>query len=344
MNGIRASMMKRCFLVLLCLSLFSCSPSEQKTLFIFTWSQFFDPELIEEFEKKYHCHVVLDTFDSNESMYAKLKLGSSRYDIILPSNYYLDLLQNQGMIRPLDKKAIPNIVHLDPKFFTDKEPLYAIPLIVSFSGIAYRKDRLKNLEPSWGVFSEKKLAGRMTMLNDIREALGAALKFLGYSVNSRNPKEIEEAGDLLIQWKQNLAKFESEQYKNGIATAEFLVVQGYSIDIMQIREEDKNVDFLFPKEGALLSIDSMVMPKGAQNIELALEFINFMLEPKNAAKNMNYNKSLFPVKPAYDLLDPELKGNPILFPDKKTLDKMELIEDLQEDIKLYYDAWERVKM
>jgi len=335
--------MKRWIIFLLCFSLLSCSSSSEKKLFIFTWSQFFNPKLIEEFEKKHNCRVILDTFDSNESMYAKLKLGSSHYDIIIPSNYYLDILQNQGMIKSLEKNAIPNLIHLDPRYFKEPKTLYAVPLIVSFSGVAYRKDRLKNIDPSWGIFAEKSLSGRMTMLNDIREALGAALKFLGYSINTRDPVELKLAGDLLIQWKQNLAKFESEQYKNGIATAEFLVVQGYSIDIMQIRQEDENVDFLFPREGAILSIDSMVMPFGAKNVELASQFINFMLEPKNAAKNMNYNRSLFPVTPAYPLLDPELKGNPILFPDREILDKMELIEDLHEDIKLYYDTWERVK-
>ncbi len=156
-------------------------------------------------------------------------------------------------------------------------------------------------------------------------------------------KELELAGNQLVKWKHNLAKFESEQYKNGIATAEFLVVQGYSIDIMQIRQEDENVQFLFPEEGAIMSIDYMALLKGARNVELAYQFINFMLKPSNAAENMGYNNSLIPVLPAYELLDPDLKNSPILFPGQEDFDKMELVEDVQEDIKLYYKTWERVK-
>lgn len=329
--------------LLLCMLCFSCSTNQKKTLYLFTWSEFFNPALIAEFEKEFNCRVIIDTYDSNESMYAKLKLGATGYDIVFPSNYYLDILHKQNMILPFDSSAVSNISHLDSRY-VDKEYLqWGVPFIVSYSGIAYRQDRLHSLEPSWGVFARNDLKGRMTMLNDIRETIGASLKYLGYSINTRNPEELEEAGDQLLIWKNNLAKFESEQYKNGIATAEFLVVQGYSIDIMQIRQEDKNVAFLFPNEGSIMSIDYMALPKGARNVELAYQFINFMLEPKNVAVNMSYSSSLIPVLPAYQLLQPDLKNSKILFPENEVLEKMELIEDVQGDIKLYYKVWERVK-
>jgi spermidine/putrescine transport system substrate-binding protein len=329
-------------LALLACFFYSCNSSKEDTLFLFTWSEFFDSKLIEKFEEEFQCRVVIDTYDSNESMYAKLKLGSSSYDLIFPSGYYLEILNKQGLTAPLDKSQIPNIANLDPSYFDKNAPLIGVPFLVSFSGIAYRKDRV-SLEPTWGAFARSDLRGRMTVLNDIREALGAALKFLGYSVNTRNPKELEEAGNVLIQWKPNLAKFESEQYKSGIATAEFLVVQGYSIDIMQIRQEDENVDFLFPKEGAIMSIDYIAMLKGSKHKDLAYAFINFMLDPNNAAQNMTYTKSLMPVKNAYELLDPVMKESPILFPTQENLSKMEEIKDVQEDIKYYFETWERVK-
>jgi spermidine/putrescine transport system substrate-binding protein len=335
--------MKKLSLILVLALLFSCSSENRKTLYIFSWSGFFKPELISKFEEMYHCRVVIDTYDSNESMYAKLKIGSTKYDLILPSNYYLEILHEQGIIDSLDPSRITILDGLDRHYFEETQPLLGLPIIVGFSGIAYRKDRLPDLEPSYGVFGKRELRGRMTMLNDLRESLGAALKYNGHSINTTNPKEIEQAANILIKWKKNLAKFENEQYKNGLATAEFLVAQGYSIDVLQIQKEDENVAFLFPEQGAILAIDYLSLPKEAQNIDLAYAFMNFILTPEVAAENMMYINTLIPVEPAYKLIDEKMRSNPILFPSADIIRKAEFIEDLRQDIQLYYDAWERVK-
>lgn len=322
----------------------SCSSSADKpTLHIFTWAEVFKPELIDAFEKQCDCNVVIDTFDSNESMYAKLQLSSADYDIIMPSNYFVEVLANQGMIQKIDKAKVPNSRKFDPAYFSQDKPAMALPYLMSFSGIAYRKDKLQNIDPSWSVFGRADLKGRMTMLNDIREALGAALRYQGHSINTTDKKAINDAADVLISWKNNLAKFDNEQYRHGIASGEFLVVQGYSIDIMQVREENENVAFLYPKEGAIVSVDSFAIPKNAKSLDLAYAFIDFMLEDKNAVTNALFTNGLIPLKTIY----PELKKDPvrseILFPSQQALEKLELIRDLGPDIQLYYDAWERVK-
>lgn len=320
-----------------------CGASGKPKLFIYSWSEIFDPAMIVEFESKFNCKVISDIFDTNESMYAKLKLTSSGYDIICPSHYFVSILAQQKMIQALDTKLIPNLVNLDPKYFTLTDPLYAVPYIVSFSGIGYRQDKVSELSPSYDVFGRVDLRGRMTMLNDSREAIGAALKYLGYSVNSRDPKEIEKAGDLLIQWKKNLAKFESEQYKSGLSSGEFLVVQGYSTDILQVKSENKDVIFLFPHEGVITSIDCLSIPEGAQNTELAYKFINFMIDTQVAANNIRFAAALSPVLTAYPLLAEDIRNNPIFFPPQGVIDKMERIEDLQGDVQYYYKTWDRVK-
>jgi len=321
----------------------SCSTNDKPTLHIYTWAEIFKPELIEAFEEHCNCNVVIDTYDSNESMYAKLQLSSAHYDIIMPSNYFVELLGKQGMIREIDKTKLPNSKKLDPRYFSQDEPAFAIPYLMSFSGIAYRKDKLQDVKPSWSIFGREDLKGRMTMLNDIRESLGAALRYLGYSVNTTDPKAIDDAANLLISWKKNLAKFDNEQYRNGITSGEFLVVQGYSIDIMQVREENENVAFLYPVEGAIASIDSLAIPKNADSVDLAYKFINFLLEDKNAIANAIYTNGLIPIESIY----PELKKDPvrseILFPSQEALEKLELIKDLGPNIQLYYDAWEKVK-
>jgi spermidine/putrescine transport system substrate-binding protein len=321
----------------------SCNFSSKPTLYIFAFSDLFKPKLIDQFEEKFNCHVVVDTYDSNESMYAKLKLSSVDYDIIFPSNYYVTILENQQMIQSIDPDKIKNIKNFDPQFFKMTYPLTAVPYIVSFSGLAYRNDKVDLSNPSWDVFARTDLKGRMTMLNDCREAIGAALRYLGYSVNTRSASEVEKAGEQLLVWRKNLAKFESEQYKHGLSSGEFIVVQGYSIDIVQVIDENPNVSFIYPKEGAIMSIDCMAIPSGSKSVDLAHDFINFMLETPVALENVNYTNSLIPLLPVYDLLEDKKRKDPILFPSNEALKNMQLIEDLQEDIKPYYKAWDKVK-
>lgn len=321
----------------------SSSSSTKPTLYLFAWGELFKRELITEFEDKFNCHVVIDTYDSNESMYAKLKLSSINYDIITPSNYYVEILQKQKMIQPIDPEKVSNIKNYDPKYFKQTSPLPALPFIVSYSALAYRKDKVSIEDPSWGVFARTDLKGRMTMLNDSREVIGAALRYLGYSINTRSASEVAKAGELLVTWKKNLAKFESEQYKNGLASSEFLVVQAYSIDIMHLINENPAVTFVFPKEGAIMSIDYMAIPTNAQHIDLAYAFMNFMLETPIAVQNIEYTNSLMPLLPTYELLSESKRKDPILFPPPEALEKMETIEDLQEDVQLYYKAWDKVK-
>lgn len=310
------------------------------------WADYVKPELIHRFEKEHNCHVVVDTYDTNEAMYAKLKLGVTGYDIIFPSNYIFNLMLVQGMIEKLDYATLPNTKLLDPVFaerLSPKELQFGVPYMISFTGIGYRSDKVKEPITSWGVFGSKNYKGRMTMLNDMRETLGACLRYLGYSVNTIKKDEIEQAADVLIDWKKNLAKFENEQYKNGIATSEFLVVQGYNGDLSQVAVENANVHFAYPKEGTSFSIDLMAIPKNAPNQELAKTFINFLLQPDVAAENIAFTQFLSPNVGAYKLLDEELRQNATLFPPSYVLDKAELLEGVEEAINDYILAWDRAK-
>ncbi len=302
-----------------------------------------DTDLVYEFEKKFDCRVIIDLFDSNESMYAKLMLGRTNYDVIFPSNYYVELLKNQKMIQPLDLNLIPNRIYLDSAYFPEELNMYAIPYMVSFSGIGYRSDRVKLSSPSYQAFNDKHYRGRITMLNDLREALGACLKTLGYSINTTKASEVREAADLLIKWKQNFAKFENEQNKSGLANGEFLISQIYSPDLSQVQAENENVAFAFPKEGCILAIDCMCIPYSAPQFDLAHAFINFMIAPTVAALNIERTYALTPIIPAYSMLPEDFRHNPILFPAEEQKEKMELIHDIGPHIELYHTEWERVK-
>jgi spermidine/putrescine transport system substrate-binding protein len=255
-------------------------------------------------------------------------------------------MAEQGMLQPIDERKVPNLKYLDPSFLTYASPSIqnlGYPYLISYSGVAYRQDKVKEIKHSWDVFGSNNYKGRMTMLNDSRETLGAALRYLGFSINTTNSDEINKAAQQIIQWKKNLAKFESEQYKNGIASGEYLVAHGYNGDILQVMQENPHVQFFLPEEGSVISIDYMVIPKNAGNTKLAQEFMDYLLEPEVAAENMAYTFFLCPNLGAYEHLPDEMKNNPALFPPKEIMDKSEVIKNLGKETEIYNKAWDAVK-
>ena len=327
-------------------ALLGATGQQKPVLHLYTWADYVKPELVKKFENQEKCKVVIDTFDSNESMYAKIKAGAKGYDLIVPSSYMAKVMFDQGMLQEIRHELVPNLSHIDPEYLqlaTDKGMKYSVPYMLTNSGVAYLKNRVKNVEPSWAIFSRPDLKGRMTMLNDMRETLGGALKFLGYSLNTTNEEELAKARDVVIGWKHNLAKFENEQYKNGLASGEFLVVHGYSGDILQVKAENKKVEFFAPREGTSVSCDHLVIPKESKQAELAHKYINFMHEPKNAADNTDFITYLCPNKDAYPLISEELRKDPAVFLDPAIRVKSEEIADLGADNAKYIKVWDEIK-
>lgn len=327
------------------LLLAACGRSKP-TLHIFNWADYIKPELVKRFEREHNCRVVIDTFDSNESMYNKLKAGATGYDIIFPSSYMVDLMAEQHMLQALDHNQLPNLVHIDEKmmqYATDPNFVYSVPYMMSNAGIAYRADKLAQVEPTWAVFDRADLKGRMTLLNDYRETIGAALKFLGYSFNTTNDAELAQARDVVIRWKKNIAKLESEQYKNGIASGEFLLVHGYNGDLMQVIQENTNVVYVLPREGVSISCDHMVIPKAAREVALAHAFINFLLDPTVAAENTEFVYFLSPNKTSYQYLNPDVRNDPAVFIPDDILAKSEVIKYLGAADAKYRAIWDAIK-
>jgi spermidine/putrescine transport system substrate-binding protein len=251
------------------------------------------------------------------------------------------------MIVELDKSKLPNLQHVDSEYLTnlafDKEMKWSVPYMLAPTGIAFVSDRVENPEPSWRIFERAEFKGRMTLLNDSREAIGAALKTLGFSLNTVDPSQIAQARDLVISWKKNLAKFESDQYDSGLASAEFFVSQAYAGDAFQAREDNEKIDFVVPKEGTSVACDDLVIAKDAPNPDLAHAFVNFLTDPANAAVNMEYIYYLAPNKAAYDLVSKEFRAIDALFLDAETMKRCEVIDDLGENNPLYQDAWDLVR-
>jgi len=322
--------------------------ARKPTLHLYTWSDYIDPELVSTFEKANSCRIKIDTFDSNETMYAKVLAGSSRYDIIFPSSYQVRLMAQRDMIQPLDKSKLPNVAaHFSQTYrsvILNPEMTYNVPYAITFTGIAYRKDKVGKTEVSWATFDDPTFKGRSSLLNDFRETIGAGLKFLGYSLNTTNAIELQKACDVVIRWKKNIAKFDNEQYKTGIASGEFVMGQGYSGDVAQVMLEDPaNIGFAFPKEGFSAACDEMVIPKSAQEVALAHAFINFMYDPVNAAKNIQYICAIMPNTDAIAKLPEKYRNNPAIIPPIDILTKAEVLRDLGAANALYSKIWDTIK-
>ncbi len=320
--------------------------AKAKELRVYTWADYVKPEVIARFELQEGCTVVVDTFDSNEAMYAKLKAGASGYDLITPSSYMVQVMHGQGMLQPLDRAKLPNLANVDPAVLAmaiDKQMDHSAPYMLTITGIAYLGSKVPDATASWAMLDRADLKGRMTLLNDMRETLGAALKFLGFSINSTDEAELAQARDVVIRWKHNLAKLENEQYKTGLASGEFLLVHGYSGDILQVQEENQDIVFAVPEEGTSFACDDLVIPKDAPNADLAHRFVNFLHDPAVAAENTEFISYLCPNLASYPLLSEETRANPALFPPAEVRARCEVIADLGDKNALYTRMWDEVK-
>lgn len=319
--------------------------AKKPILNVYIWSDYLDESLVERFEQENNCKVQLNYYDSNEAMYAKLKAGATGYDLLFPSSYMVKIMDAQGMLRKLDKSLLPNLANVDPVYLgmaMDKEMDHSVPYMVTITCLAYIPEA-GEVEPSWSQFERKDLKGRMTLLNDYREVIGGALKSLGYSLNTTDDAQLAQAKEVVLKWKENIATFENEQYKIGLASGEFLLVHGYSGDLMQVQEERDDIEIVVPREGSALSFDDMVIPADAPNPELAHKFINFLYDPEVSAKNTEFVCYLCPNKASYGLLDAELLENPILFPPEDVVSRLEMIDDLGADNAKYSKLWDEIK-
>ncbi|MDB6071180.1 MAG: hypothetical protein JWL81_2351 [Verrucomicrobiales bacterium] len=316
------------------------------TLHVFSWADYVKPELVTRFEEENDCKVVIDTFDSAENMYAKLKAGADGYDVVVPTSYIQKVMQAEGMFLPLDPAKLPNIKNIDPAFLKrlpDASMATAVPYMVSYNVIAVRSDKISDLKPTWASFARTDLKKRVTLLDDMRESVGAALKSLGHSLNTRDEKELAAARDVLIGWKKHIAKFDNEGYKSGIDSGEFHLVQGYSGDLWQVAEENPKVKILIPIEGTSLACDELAILKNSKLADLSHKFIDFLSNPEIAAENMQWTGYYAPNPAALKLVEPGFLKNPAVSLPPDIQAKCELIEDLGPDLAKYTKIWDEVK-
>lgn len=329
-------------------------PSNQKTtkLYVYTWADYIDPDIVAEFEKRHSCEVVIDTFDSNESMYAKLKAGAIGYDIITPTEYIMPLLlgdnHNNNLLESMDMSRLPNVERNIDRDLTSKWSCeWNVPYCFSCTGILWRKDKipegLKFLD--WRDLFDPRLKKSVCIMDDIRELLGIALKVNGHSVNSRSKDEIDKAGALAKEWRNRSRKMDNEAYRTGVPAGEFAAAMAYNSDAIMIlaAEGGENFGYTIPTNGTISSMDVMCVMKTSRNKDLAFKFIDNLYDKTNAVRNSEYNCAPMPVKGLFESLPDKYKSLPLMKIDKAFKAQCEDIEDVGEDLEKYSSAWDKVK-
>ena len=316
----------------------ACEPGEvDGDLNFYNWSEYIDPELITAFEDEYGVDVVEDFYDSNEAMLAKLQAGSV-YDLVVPSDYMVGIMIEEGLLAELQKDAIPNIDNLDP-FFADPayDPggVYSAAYQWGTTGLGVNLEVVgEDFEPSWAlVFDVDQVAdypGGISLLNDPRETMGAALKYLGYSLNSTDQAQLDEATQLVADVKEYVAAFDSDAFADNLVNGEVAVSHGYSGGYFAAFDDVDGWDdyaYVIPEEGGTVWIDNMAVPTNAEHPCTAHTFIDFLLDAENGAALTNWNFYASPNEAAEEFIDPEILEDETIYPSDELSERLEIITD-----------------
>ena len=313
-------------------------------LHLYNWNNYISDETIKRFEADCKCDVVQTYYSDNEELLAKLAAGAKGYDVLVPTANAVQALIKGGQLLPLDKSKIPNLKNVDPAYLdTSFDPgnKYSAPYAMSTTIIGYNDVKMKELglpTDTWAVIFDpkylEKVKGRVTVLDSSSELFAAAFKYLGYSANDVDPKHWDEAAALIKKAKPYWAAFNASSYIKELTVGNIWLVHGYSNDIFQANLDAQAAKRPFhilqgmPKEGAVLAVDNMVIHKDAPRADLALKFMNFMLEGKNSSELTNLIGSGNPNLDAVKYIKPEILKNPAIFPDKAVEAKLEQLKEL----------------
>lgn len=330
--------------------LVGCGQSKKsaQVLNIYNVGDYMDEELIRKFEEETGITVVYETYDTNESMYQKLKSGSTKYDLIFPSDYMVEKLIVEDLVSPIDYSNIPNYKYIMKKFRdSDYDPgnKYSVPYMWGTFGILYNTKMVDSEDvKSWDVLWNPKYKGEIQMLDSVRDTMGISLIRLGHSINTQDLSEIEAAKKELIKQLPLVQAYVNDDGKDRLVVGDAAMGIVYNGDALVLMEENPDLAYSIPEEGTNEWVDAMCIPKIAENKKEAEMFINFMLDPDNALQNVEYIEYSTPHEKAYEMLDDEMKNNPAAYPDKKILDKSEVFLNLPSNIlKVYEDAWTEIK-
>ena len=317
---------------------------------VYNWGEYLDPEVITLFEKETGINVVYEEFETNEIMYPKVQSGAIAYDVVCPSDYMIQRMIENDLLAELNFDNIPNIKNIGQEYFKqsrqfDSENKYSVPYCWGTVGILYNKTMVDEPIDSWSVLWDEKYKDSILMQDSVRDAFAVALKYKGHSLNSTDLDELEEAKELLIKQKPLVQAYVIDQVRDKMIGNEAAIGVIYSGEAIYTQLENPNLEYVIPKEGSNVWIDSWVIPKNAKHKENAEDFINFLCRPDIAKMNFDYITYSTPNTAARELIeDPAIRNSKIAFPDASELERCETFQFLgDKNDAIYNKLWREIK-
>lgn len=324
--------------------------SKNGQVIVYNWGEYIDPEIIDLFEEETGIDVIYEEFETNEIMYPKIQSGAIAYDVVCPSDYMIQRMIENDLLAEINYDHIPNLKYIGDNYMKmsrqfDPENKYSVPYLWGTVGILYNKKMVDEPVDSWGILWDKKYEDSILMQDSVRDAFAVALKYLGYSLNSTDLDELEAAKNLLIEQKPLVQTYVIDQVRDKMIGGEAALGVIYSGEALYCQQENPDLDYVIPKEGTNIWIDSWVIPKNAKNVENAEAFINFLCRPDIAKMNFDYITYSIPNTAGRDLIEDEsLRNSPIAFPDDSKLENCETFRFLGDDNDaLYNRLWREIK-
>ncbi|MEG4343270.1 spermidine/putrescine ABC transporter substrate-binding protein [Microcoleus sp. A003_D6] len=317
-------------------------------LFIYTWAGYTDKALLDRFAEKTGIRVVADVFSSSpEEILARVQAGGRAYSIMYLSDYTVVQMKKLGLLDQLDRSILGGLDRLKKQFQNpvyDPGNRYSVPFSWGTTGLIYNSEQLKEAPEDWSYLWKHKqeLKNRMTLASDVREVMGAALRMLGYSLNSTNPEQVKKAYEKLVELKPSIASFTTDAWRPQILTGDLKLAMCYSSDANEVIPDNDKLRYVVPSSGSAVWADTLVIPKGAPNPEAAYKWINFMLQADVAASLVERLSFATPSEDAFSLLSPEVRENSILFPSEAILKNCEGVAPVGKFIDVYDRYWTKL--
>lgn len=319
-------------------------------LVVYNWGEYIDPEVLTIFEEETGINVVYEEFETNEILYPKVSSDAIAYDVVCPSDYMIQRMIENDLLTEINFDNIPNIKNIGKQYMEqsrqfDPENKYSVPYCWGTVGILYNKTMVDEPVDSWSILWNPKYKDNILMQDSVRDAFGATLKYLGYSLNSTDLDELTEAKNLLIEQKPLVQAYVIDQVRDKMIGNEAALGVIYSGEAIYTQKENPNLEYVIPKEGSNIWIDSWVIPKNAEHKENAEKFINFLCRPDIALMNFEYITYSTPNEAARELIEDEsIRNSEIAFPDLSKYDNLETFQYLgTEADQVYGDLWNKVK-
>ena len=323
------------------------------TLYVYNWGLYISDgsddsiDVLSAFEDLTGIKVNYTTFDSNESLYAKLKSGGATYDVIVPSDYMIGKMIQEGMLAPLNKENIPNISKIGESYTGmayDPQDEYSVPYTWGTVGIIYNTEMVEEAPTSWDALWDVEYAGNILMFNNSRDAFAIGAKKLGMSLNPQTVEEVEIIAQELKAQKNVVQAYVMDEIFDKMSGGEAAMAPYYAGDAITMIDESPQLDFVIPEEGTNYFVDAMCIPANAKNKEAAEIFINYMCEPDVGLANIDFIGYSTPIKEVWERLDDEMKYSPVAYPSEEVMANTEVFVTLPDEINSAMDmAWSDMK-